>query len=300
MIYEVLCGVSLSLGGIGFTNLSPVIPYPALLIQYNSEKTLIIGDLHIGWEASLAEQGVHIPSQTPVLLEQLKKITEKTDPTRIIILGDIKHDVAKVGLTEWRDVPLFFDNLLKLRRETLIVPGNHDGNLEALVPREVRILPVSGTAIDSEVGVIHGHAWPDPSILGCNNIVMAHLHPVIILTDALGFSTTHQVWLRVNAEGEALARGLLRHMGVSVKGDARSEMKQRFNVNPSDPRCIFVPSFNSRLAGQTINRGMRDARSGSQYLGPILRSGSLHVEEGDVYLLDGSHLGKLGLLRRLT
>jgi len=284
-------------GNLEFTNLNPVVPYPALLFQHNSEKTLIVGDLHIGWEASLAEQGVHIPSQTLLLLEQLKKIAEKADPTRIVILGDIKHDVAKVGLMEWRDIPPFFESLLKLCRQILVVPGNHDGSLEALVPKEVKILPVSGMTIGSEVGIVHGHAWPEPSILGCSNIIMGHLHPVIVLTDSLGFSTTYQVWLRADAYGEVLARGLLRHLGIIVEGDAGSLMRQHFNVILKDPRCIFIPSFNSRLAGQTINKGVRNTRSAGQYWGPILRSGGVHVEEGDVYLLDGSHLGKLRFLR---
>ena len=283
-------------GGIGFTRLEPVLPYPALLF-YSLERTLIVGDLHIGWEASLAEQGIHIPSQTPKFLEQFKKIIDNTDPTRIIILGDVKHDVSKVGLTEWRDIPILFETLSRLVREILIIPGNHDGNLQALLPRDIRMLPTSGITIDNEVGVLHGHAWPAPSILGCKSIVMGHLHPSIILRDVLGISTAYQVWLRTSTNGEVLAKALLKHLGIKIEDNATSTMKKHFNVTLTNPRCIFVPSFNSLLTGRLINKRLQDARLRTPYFGPLLRSGGVQVEDGDVYLIDGTYLGKLSQLQ---
>ena len=53
--------------------LTPAFPYPALILKINSEKILIISDLHIGWEVSLAKNGIHIPSQTPKLLKKIIK-----------------------------------------------------------------------------------------------------------------------------------------------------------------------------------------------------------------------------------
>jgi len=287
-------------GEYSFTNLNPVTPHPALLLQNNSQNTLVIGDLHIGWEASLAEQGLHIPSQTPKLLERLGKIVEETDSVHLIILGDVKHTVERVELMEWRDIPIFFETLLELVDEVSVIPGNHDGNLEALVPRNVNILPTSGFTVDSEVGIIHGHAWPKPEILGCTNIVMGHLHPIIRLTDALYISTTHQVWLRTDSDGEVFAKGLLKHLKIKVEDDVSSTMKRQFGVTLTNPRCIFLPSFNNLLSGQTINRGLEDSRSEGPYLGPLLKSGGVLLEDGDAYLLDGSYLGKLKSLQKFS
>lgn len=261
---------------------------------------MIIGDLHIGWEASLKELGVHIPSQTPRLLERLKDIVKIVDPARIIILGDIKHSIAKMRSTDWHDVPLFFEALSRLVKEVWVVLGNHDGNLEALVSESVKILPVSGLTFGSEVGIIHGHAWPKPEILGCNNIIMGHLHPMITLIDALGFVTTHQVWLRTHSDGEALARGLLKNLQIRIEDDARVTMKKHFNVILGNPRCIILPSFNNLLGGQAVNRNLGNTHSRGPYLGPLLKSGGIDMKDSDIYLLDGLYLGKLNLLQQVS
>jgi len=260
---------------------------------------LIIGDLHIGWEASLNEHGIHIPSQTPRLLERLREVVEIVDPIRMIILGDIKHSIVKMRYMDWHDIPLFFETLTNLVGEVWVVPGNHDGNLEALISQNVKVLTVSGATFDREVGIIHGHAWPKPEILGCNSIIMGHLHPMIALIDALGFVTTHQVWLRTPSNGEALARGLLKNLKIRVEGDIKATMKKRFNVILGNPHCIILPSFNNLLSGQAMNRSLVDTVSRRSYLGPLLKSGGIDLKNGDVYLLDGSYLGKLSLIRRL-
>lgn len=267
-----------------------------LLFVSGSEKSLIIGDLHMGWEASLAEKGLHIPSQAPKFLARLRTIVEETDSSRLIILGDVKHTVTKVGLMEWRDIPIFFEALLEIAGKIDVIPGNHDGNLEALVPKGVSIHPVSGLALNHDVGIIHGHAWPKPEILGCNTIVVGHLHPMITLTDALGFSTTYQVWLRVSSNGETLAQSLLKHLGMRLKSDARTTMKECFDVDLTAPYCVFLPSFNSLLSGQVLNKVPEAARLSEPYTGPLLKSSGIRIRDADVYLLDGTYLGKLGVV----
>jgi len=129
---------------------------------------------------------------------------------------------------------------------------------------------------------------------------MGHLHPIISLTDSLGILSTHQVWLRSESAGEILAQGLLKHLRVRKTDDTRGIMKERFGVNLTNPRCIFLPSFNDLLGGQIMNRSLKHSPSERQYLGPLLRSGGIRMQDGDVYLLDGSYLGKLWFLQSLS
>ena len=295
--YEIPCIVNLiARRKPDFPSLTPVVPYPALLFMGSHEKTLIIGDLHIGWEASLAEQGLHIPSQAPKFLERLKTIIRETDSTHLIILGDVKHATTKVELMEWHDVPAFFEALFEIAKEIDVIPGNHDGNLEALVPRGVHIHQISGLAIDNEVGIIHGHAWPKPEILGCKTIVVGHLHPMIALTDAIGFSTIYQVWLKANSDGEILAKGLLKHLGVKLEGSVRATMKERFNVDLANPHFIFLPPFNNLLSGQIMNKVPENSPISDSHTGPLLKSSGIQIRNADVYLIDGIYLGKLDVL----
>src|SRR5713101_9911875 len=112
----------------------PVADQPALLLERQGERVLVIADLHLGWEVTLARQGIHVPSQVPRLLDKLRKILAETHPNLLILLGDVKHAVAKVELEEWKYVPEFFDRLIEIIPDVEIVPGNHDGNLEPLTP----------------------------------------------------------------------------------------------------------------------------------------------------------------------
>jgi putative SbcD/Mre11-related phosphoesterase len=275
--------------------------YPALIFEKHSKKYLIITDLHIGWESALAEQGIHIPSQTPKLIENFKKLIEHTKPDHLFIIGDVKHSIKKVELSEWQEIPLFLDTALDLVNNISIVLGNHDGNIEALVPKDVEILPASGFKIDNEVGMIHGHAWPKPEILSCKNIVMGHLHPIITIKDRLGFSKSYRVWLRTKSDGRSLAQGILNNMKIKLtRNNVDKIMKQKFNVILQNPDLIFMPSFNDILTGRTINKKLTSDKVGKSYIGPIIKSGSVHLEEGEIYLLDGSHLGKLGSLRSFS
>ena len=91
------------------TRLTLLSPDAALLIRSDKEKVMVISDLHIGWEVSLAEKGVHVPSQTPRLLEKIKRIAASEHPDRLVVLGDVKHAIAKIATEEWREVPRFLE-----------------------------------------------------------------------------------------------------------------------------------------------------------------------------------------------
>ena len=234
------------------------------------------------------------------MIENFKKLIEHTNPKHLFIIGDIKHSIKKVELAEWQEIPLFFDVALKLVNKISIILGNHDGNMEALVPKDVEILPPSGFKINHEIGMIHGHAWPKPELLSCKNIVMGHLHPIITIKDALGFSKSHRVWLLTKSDGKSLARGLLKNMKIKLTNNVNKIIKQKFNVILENPHLIFMPSFNDILSGRTINKQLKSDRVGRSYIGPIIKSGAVQLEEGEVYLLDGSYLGKLGSLRAFS
>ena len=63
-----------------------------------------------------------------------------------------------------------------------------------------------------------------------------------------------------------------------------------------------MPSFNDFLGGQAINRrivgGSKESRA--EYIGPVLRSGAVDLDNAEVYLLDGTFLGKIEHLRAYT
>jgi len=277
----------------------PVESYPALLLENASERVLVVADLHIGWEVSLAQKGIHVPSQTPKLLDKMIQLIKATTPTSIIFLGDIKHAVEKVEFEEWKDVPEFFQKLSEIVQDIQVVPGNHDGNLDALTTPNVKIHSSSGIRLWNRFALLHGHAWPKIDLLGCETMVMAHLHPVVTFTDELGFRMIRPAWMRARVEGRKLAKALLKHMKIKPNGGIHLTVKKRFGIDFTDQRCIVIPSFNDNLGGRSVNRRISGGRM-STMIGPILRSSAVDLELAELYLLDGTYLGSVKHLRSLT
>jgi putative SbcD/Mre11-related phosphoesterase len=280
--------------------IKPIQPYAALLLRRKSERVLLVADLHLGWEASLTRKGVHVPSQTPKILNKILELIKKCKPTRLIFLGDVKHAIAKVEIEEWRDIPDFFEALEKKVPNIQVVPGNHDGNLEPLLPETIKILPSTGVVVGN-VGLFHGHAWPAPDLLGCHSLITGHVHPMVAFRDPMGFRITRQVWVKATCDGQLLAKSLLERLGAKVNANHSILLRDQFNVKPRVSQLFIMPSFNEFLGGQLINKRKleKDAKSRA-FIGPVLRSGSINLDEAETYLLDGTFLGNINQLKTLS
>ena len=272
----------------------------ALLVSEGSERTLVISDLHIGWEIPLADEGIYVPSQTRRLLEKLKGIIISEKPDRLLVLGDVKHTFSKIETEEWRDVPMFFEEICSLVAKVQVVPGNHDGDIEALLPENVEILPSRGVII-GDVGFFHGHTWPFLKMLNCRNLVIGHVHPVVTFRDPMGFRITRQVWVKAPCNSRILAESMLRAHNVKVKKKRSVEdVLESLNISLNVNNIIIMPSFNNFLGGQAINDyGLAREQRFSGFIGPVLRSGSVDFENAEIYLLDGTFLGTINHLRRV-
>jgi hypothetical protein len=273
--------------------LKPLLPFPALIIE-NSEKILVVADLHIGWERVWSESGIYVPSQTDKLRKKLLSIVERYKPDRLILLGDIKQAITRVSMEEWREIPKFFEALQEHLNEVIVIRGNHDGDLEPLTPSTIRIHPSSGLTIGSNprIGLFHGHAWPSPEVLSSEILVMGHIHPVVWFRDRLGLWTVRQVWVKTECRGELMTGAYLKYLNVKTNGDPQEAFKLKTGLHVGDARLIILPAFNDLVGGVSINRLK------TRLLGPILRSRGVDVEAAEVYLLDGTFLGKTEQLQK--
>ena len=160
--------------------LKPLYPYPALLLDTN-EKHVIISDLHIGFEEQYRKRGVAIDDNYIYdILKELRDIYNDIKPDAFIILGDIKDSIAKINKSEWKLIPEFLEELKSIT-DIIIIPGNHDNNIDRLVPDGVNITTSQGLMIEDTL-LIHGHTIPKYS---AKRIIMGHLHPRIIKEGSL-------------------------------------------------------------------------------------------------------------------
>lgn len=274
-----------------------LLPYPAALVKSQGLRTVVVADLHIGWELALSQKGIHVPSQTPKLLKKLVDVVSRYKADRLLILGDVKHTIASAETLEWRDVPEFFSALERQVNEVLVVRGNHDGNIEPLLPQSVKVLPSTGTVI-GDVGLFHGHRWPSPGLLGCRTLVMGHVHPVVVFRDPAGFRVTRQVWVKADCDGVLLSKVLQRKYGVKRKEEQSRTPQGALESGVRSSKLLIVPSFNDFLGGRPLNEGRGMLGSG-KVAGPVLRSEAVDLRNAETYLLDGTYLGTLEQLRTL-
>ena len=278
--------------------ITPLIPYPAALIKTQKTRTLVIADLHIGWEIALSQRGIYIPTQMSRLLRRLKSIISKYKPEKLLILGDVKHTVASAEIGEWHDVPEFFDELKKQIRKITIIRGNHDGNLEPLLPENVKILPATGITL-GRVGFFHGHRWPTPALLECKTLVMGHVHPVVAFRDPAGFRITRQVWVKASCNGTDLAETLIQKHKIKIEKNSEETLWQHYRIKPRVSELFIMPSFNEFLGGRPLNKRKPGGSGLKRIVGPVLRSEAVDVENAETFLLDGTYLGTLDQLRTL-
>ena len=91
-----------------------IIPkYPALMIE-GTEKSLVITDLHLGFENNLSLNNVFLGKNKTVaeITKEIEKIIKKTKPDSLVLLGDIKSGIKSITKTEWETVPIFLKVLV--------------------------------------------------------------------------------------------------------------------------------------------------------------------------------------------
>lgn len=253
----------------------PVFNEPALTVG----NTLVLADLHIGIEYELSLSGIHIPSQIERRIERVLRFLKEVKARRVVLLGDIKHCVSQTSPLERRDVPHFLRSLAECVPID-IVPGNHDGGMGYLIPRDTRFgieIHQSKGCSFNNVALLHGHTWPSLELLSCDYIIVGHNHPVVRLADPLGYVSIKPVWIRARFN-EGVLRQRFPELGLF-----------------HNPGVIIMPAFNELVGGISFNEASYET-----LLGPLFSNRAILLEKAQAYLLDGTFLGTVEQLRELA
>ncbi len=142
--------------------------------------TLIISDIHIGYEEELNKKGIMIPRLSfSDISNKIKKILNKVKIKKIVITGDLKHEFGKISDQEWRDTLKFVDILME-NNELILIKGNHDKTLD-IIAKKRKVTLVDKYIID-DVLLLHGDEIIDiPTKI--KTIVIGHEHPAIALKE---------------------------------------------------------------------------------------------------------------------
>ena len=241
---------------------SKIIPgFPALMIE-DDKKSLVITDLHLGFESKLSLNNVYLGKNNTVdeTTKEIELIISKTKPDSLILLGDVKSGIKSITKMEWDIIPVFFENISKLI-DTVLVPGNHDANIEKLIPNEITLASSKGIIID-DILLTHGHTMPTENFSQVNTIVMGHVHPVFFQEESL--INGERVWASIKCE------------------------KQKIFLSKSgELELIILPSFN-RYFYTTQKKFYKKS------IAPILEK--IDVLQAKIVTLDGTIIGDEQLL----
>ncbi|KAF6247279.1 metallophosphoesterase [Nitrosopumilus sp. b3] len=237
---------------------------PALILE-GKKKNLIVTDLHLGFENTLKSNEIFIGKNSSVneTINELSEIIDSEKPDAVILLGDIKSSIKTISRNEWDEVPLFFKEIRK-KCNVILIPGNHDANIQKLVPENITMISTIGM-VEENVLLTHGHTMPSENFSHIDKIIMGHIHPVFFQEDSI--MNGQRVW-------------------VSLK----TEKQKIFPSRSGELEIIIVPSFN-RYFYATHKKFYKKSIS------PIIER--LGILSAKIVSLDGVILGDESIIKQV-
>jgi uncharacterized protein len=238
-----------------------IIPKQPALILEEEQRHLVITDLHIGFESNLISNDIFVEPEELIreMREGIQNLIQSQKADRLVILGDIKSGIDTISKIEWIAVPLFFEIGKDIK--TVVIPGNHDGNLQKLLPDYITYTSSSGMVIQDTL-LTHGHTMPSENLSYVSKIIMGHAHPVYFQEGSV--LDGQRVW-------------------VSIK----TQKSQVFPSAKGDLEILVLPSFNKYLYASQ----KRYKKSSS----PILKS-IKDYQSANIVTLDGSIIGNESMI----
>ena len=235
---------------------------PALVIE-GQKKYLVVTDLHIGFESSFASNEIFLGKNTSIneTIDELLSIIESENPDSVILLGDVKSSIKNISKTEWNDVPLFFEKI-KEKCNIILIPGNHDSNIQRLAPEGISLISSTGM-VEEGILFTHGHTMPTENFSHVNKIIMGHLHPVFFQEESI--VNGQRVWVSMRTNKDSI-----------------------FPSSSGEIEVTIVPSFNKYFYAT-------NKRKYKKSISPIVEK-IKQVSSARIVTLDGTIIGDENIL----
>ncbi len=183
-----------------------------LAICWKSQNTLILADLHLGYEEALNKEGILIPRNHLTLVkEKLEKIFAQIKINKdkkldtLLINGDLRHQFGPLSSQEWKETLSLLDFMESKANRIIAIKGNHDPNLEFLEDK-VSSLEVAEKYRQNGCLFIHGDVpLGKESLADVRTIVIGHEHPVVSLKSRVtSRREPYKCYLKGNYKGNLL------------------------------------------------------------------------------------------------
>jgi putative phosphoesterase, SbcD/Mre11-related len=164
------------------------------LIFVKSIQSIILSDLHLGYENVAAKNGVFLPKlNLNHIIEQIDNFVlkiGKNNINNIIVLGDIKNEFDEVDQAEIDELFSFVHHirttLFDKDVNILLVKGNHDNYVDGYA-LSLNVKVFRQELLLGKYLLFHGEDIPNQKLYdACDFLIMAHEHPAIVLFTEIG------------------------------------------------------------------------------------------------------------------
>ena len=243
-----------------------ILPSQPALILEGKKRSLIVSDLHIGFESKFASNEIFLGKNSTIneTISSIEYLIESANADAIILLGDVKSSIKSISKSEWNEIPKFFEKIKK-KVDTIMIPGNHDANIQRLIPEGVSLVSSTGLVIENLL-LTHGHVMPSENFSHVDKIIMGHVHPVFFQEDSV--INGQRVWVSLKIKKQ--------YVFPSMSGELE---------------IIIVPSFNKYFYATQKKQYKKS-------ISPILQK-IKEYSSAKVVTLDGTIIGDESILKQI-
>jgi len=152
---------------------------------FQKQGILVIGDLHLGYDSMIKEQGINLLfdqlEETKKELEIIfKRIKALYTLKKIILLGDIKHhfQFQREEISDLRNFLKFLEKFLP-KESIILIKGNHD-------TFTLKDYTLKDFHIENELAFTHGEQdFPELYKKEIKTIITSHIHPAVLIKDKI-------------------------------------------------------------------------------------------------------------------
>ena len=179
-----------------------IVPSKPALVLEDTKKSIVLTDIHIGFENSMSSNEIFIGKNSTIneTINEVLEIIEFENPDSVIFLGDVKSSIKSISRNEWEEIPRFFKKISE-KCDTVLIPGNHDANIQRLVPDNISMISSTGM-VEENILLTHGHTMPSENFSHVDKIIMGHLHPVFFHEDSI--INGQRVWVSIKTNKEEI------------------------------------------------------------------------------------------------
>ena len=151
-----------------------------------SINSVVVADLHLGYEGRMARGGVFIPkANLKRIIKDIGGAIDSTGADRIIVVGDIKNEFSDVAHEEFNELY----EVIKFCRERHValelVKGNHDNFIDRY-KESMGFASHSGSALIGKYLFFHGDRLPQIGRAKPRMLISGHEHPSIGVLNPAG------------------------------------------------------------------------------------------------------------------